>query len=169
MERWTRTPEGTWNVLRTFEETHAISAMANSTSLGCEAERQKTKKSSQCELFLLLLNFKSFALRMISAKFIRLSWITSDENIRIREKALRNESLDRSNAKDLAQVVRILRKVDVVSAFSSSTLQVVSKSAHRRWRFAVLPQAVWKTVRTKHERLEPMLLRTQLQDTRKGA
>ena len=32
MERWTRTPEGTWNVLRTFEETHAISAMASSTT-----------------------------------------------------------------------------------------------------------------------------------------
>ena len=32
MERWTRTPEGTRNVLRTFEETHAISAMASSTT-----------------------------------------------------------------------------------------------------------------------------------------
>ena len=31
MERWTRTPEGTLNVLRTFEETHAISAISNST------------------------------------------------------------------------------------------------------------------------------------------
>ena len=32
MERWTGTPEGTCNVLRTFRETHAISAMASSTS-----------------------------------------------------------------------------------------------------------------------------------------
>ena len=32
MERWTGTPEGTWNVLRTFRETHAISAMASSTT-----------------------------------------------------------------------------------------------------------------------------------------
>ena len=41
MERWTRTPEGTWNVLRTFEETHAISAMANSTT-GYEKRRLET-------------------------------------------------------------------------------------------------------------------------------
>ena len=32
MERWTGTPEGTCNVLRMFQETHAISAMANSTT-----------------------------------------------------------------------------------------------------------------------------------------
>ena len=32
MERWTRTPEGTLNVLRTFEETHAISVMSSSTT-----------------------------------------------------------------------------------------------------------------------------------------
>ena len=38
----------------------------------------------------------------------------------IREKAVRNESLDRSNARDLEQVVRLLREVDVVSAFSNS-------------------------------------------------
>ena len=37
MERWTGTPEGTCNVLRTFRETHAISAMASSTT-GCEGE-----------------------------------------------------------------------------------------------------------------------------------
>jgi len=30
--------KGTWNVLRTFRETHAISAMASSTSQGCEPE-----------------------------------------------------------------------------------------------------------------------------------
>ena len=39
--------------------------------LGYEAERQKTRKTSQCEVFLL---------RSLSpAQFIRLSWITSDE------------------------------------------------------------------------------------------
>ena len=32
MERWTGTPEGTCNVLRTFRETHAISAIVNSTT-----------------------------------------------------------------------------------------------------------------------------------------
>ena len=31
MERWTGTPEGTWNVPRMFRETHAISAIASST------------------------------------------------------------------------------------------------------------------------------------------
>ena len=41
--------------------------------------------------------------------------------IRIREKALRNESLDRSNAKDLVQVVRILREVDVSPVSPNST------------------------------------------------
>ena len=71
-------------VVRTFRETHAISARSSSTN-------------------------------------------------RIREKALRNESLDRSNAKDLVQVVRILREVDVVSAFSSSTTRqtsITQKSSH---------------------------------------
>ena len=83
MERWTGTPEGTCNVLRTFRETHAISAMASSTS-------------------------------------------------RIQEKAFRNESLDRSNAKDSERVVRLLREVDVVSAFSSSTsLHLHKKPAHQ--------------------------------------
>ena len=33
MERWTGTPEGTCNVLRMFRETHAISAIASSTTL----------------------------------------------------------------------------------------------------------------------------------------
>ena len=48
----------------------------------------------------------------------------SSSTTRIREKARRNEPLDRSNAKDLVQVVRILREVDVVSAFSSSTTRI---------------------------------------------
>ena len=39
MERWTRTPEGTWNVLRTFEETHAISARSSSTWLDRRQEK----------------------------------------------------------------------------------------------------------------------------------
>ena len=42
MERWTRTPEGTWNVLRTLEETHAISAILNSTTPGYEKKALKT-------------------------------------------------------------------------------------------------------------------------------
>ena len=51
------------------------------------------------------------------------------KTIRIREKALRNESLDRSNARDSERVVRLLREVDVVSAFSSSTSQDVSPNS----------------------------------------
>jgi len=47
MERWTRTPEGTWNVLRTFEETHAISAMANSTSRPSSTPDVRQKDRSQ--------------------------------------------------------------------------------------------------------------------------
>ena len=40
---------------------------------------------------------------------------------RMREKALRNESLETNNARDLEQVVRIFVEVNVVSAFSNST------------------------------------------------
>jgi len=36
--------------------------------LGCEAERQKLRMSSQCEVILLFLNSKSFTLWMISRK-----------------------------------------------------------------------------------------------------
>ena len=53
----------------------------------------------------------------------------SSSTTRIREKALRNESLDRSNARDSERVVRLLREVDVVSAFSSSTSQDVSPNS----------------------------------------
>ena len=42
MERWTGTPEGTWNVLRMFRETHAISAKPNPTKIGCEKKRLET-------------------------------------------------------------------------------------------------------------------------------
>ena len=41
---------------------------------------------------------------------------------RIRGRTLRTESLDRSNARDLAQVVRILREVDVSPVSPSSTI-----------------------------------------------
>ena len=40
---------------------------------------------------------------------------------RIRGRTLRTESLDRSNARDLAQVVRLLREVDVSPVSPSST------------------------------------------------
>ena len=53
----------------------------------------------------------------------------SSSTTRIREKALRNESLDRSNARDSERVVRLQREVDVVSAFSSSTSQDVSPNS----------------------------------------
>ena len=39
----------------------------------------------------------------------------------IREKAVRNESLDRSNARDLEQVVRTYQEVDVSPVSPSST------------------------------------------------
>ena len=45
---------------------------------------------------------------------------------RIRGRTLRTESLDRSNARDLAQVVRLLREVDVSPVRPSSTTQDVS-------------------------------------------
>ena len=49
MERWTGTPEGTWNVLRMFRETHAISAIASSTT---NRIRGRTLgHNSQCELW----------------------------------------------------------------------------------------------------------------------
>ena len=41
MERWTGTPEGTCNVLRTFRETHAISARSSST-IGYKKRRLET-------------------------------------------------------------------------------------------------------------------------------
>ena len=47
MERWTGTPEGTWNVLRMFRETHAISAIVSSTT-GYEGERLATIHSANC-------------------------------------------------------------------------------------------------------------------------
>ena len=47
----------------------------------------------------------------------------------IREKAVRNESLDRSNARDLEQVVRILREVDVSPVSPSSTPQDVRQKS----------------------------------------
>ena len=65
MERWTRTPEGTWNVLRTFEETHAISARSSSTWLDRKTE---DKKNLTVWGFSALLNSKSFALRTIFRK-----------------------------------------------------------------------------------------------------
>ena len=45
---------------------------------------------------------------------------------RIRGRTLRTESLDRSNARDLAQVVRLLREVEVSPVSPSSTAQDVS-------------------------------------------
>ena len=54
MERWTRTPEGTLNVLRTFEETHAISAISNSTpgkALKKKTIRIQTKMSIHLIVF----------------------------------------------------------------------------------------------------------------------
>ena len=53
---------------------------------------------------------------------------------RIRERTLRTETLDRSNAKDLEQVVRILREVDVSPVSSSSTLKkVIYKAKELLW------------------------------------
>ena len=48
---------------------------------------------------------------------------------RIRGRTLRTESLDRSNAKDLAQVVRLLREVDVSPVSPSSTTQDVRQKS----------------------------------------
>ena len=74
MERWTGTTEGTWNVLRMFRETHAISAIASSTKnrmrekavIGDDGSQVSRKgllavvqNPSQCE------GFGSWALQMI--------------------------------------------------------------------------------------------------------
>ena len=48
MERWTGTPEGTCNVLRTFRETHAISAMASSTRQKDRRQKRAHSVSSFC-------------------------------------------------------------------------------------------------------------------------
>ena len=93
--------------------------------LGYEAERQKPRMSSQCEVILLR--------RLSPAKFIRLSWITSDEkkvNKPLR-RTLRTETLDRSNARDLEQVVRLLREAKLHSAKFCSP--VSPSSTTRMW------------------------------------
>ena len=53
-------------------------------------------------------------------------WLLRAQLHRIRGRMLRTESLDRSNASDLAQVVRLLREVDVSPVSPSSTSQDVS-------------------------------------------
>ena len=54
---------------------------------------------------------------------------------RIRGRTLRTESLDRSNAKDLVQVVRLLREVDVSPVSPSSTTGCEqSRSEMERWK-----------------------------------
>ena len=123
MERWTGTPEGTCNVLRMFRETHAISARSSSTTRQKDRRQEKPhsvrffcfhwiSNHSHCEWFpQSLLDFLES--RAMKRKSIN--------HCAIRDRALRNEPLDRSNAKDLVQVVRIFWEVDVVSAFSSST------------------------------------------------
>ena len=97
MERWTGTPEGTSNVLRMFRETHAISAIASSTS-GCEG------KWSAFDPLPKLTQGSDKDVRIIIGKE-RESY-ELEFNYRIRGRTLRTESLDRGNAKDLAQVVQ---------------------------------------------------------------
>ena len=52
-------------------------------------------------------------------------------NNRIREKAIRNESLDRNTEKNVKRSA-VFREVDVVSAFSSSTTQDV-RNRVQKW------------------------------------
>ena len=55
--------------------------------------------------------------------------------MRIRGRTLRTESLDRSNARDLEQVVRLLREVDVSPvSLSSTTGCETSRSEMDRWK-----------------------------------
>jgi len=54
--------------------------------------------------------------------------------MRIRGRTLRTESLDRSNARDLEQVVRLLREVDVSPVSPSSTTGCeTSRLEMERW------------------------------------
>ena len=55
----------------------------------------------------------------------------------IREKAVRNESLDRSNARDLEQVVRMFVEMDVGPVSPSSTSQ---DARHRAQKWNVGPE-----------------------------
>ena len=68
----------------------------------------------------------------------------------IREKAVRNESLDRSNARDSERVVRILREVDVSPVSPSSTTQDVrqkSKPLRRAFRNGTLDSNAGRNVK----------------------
>ena len=63
------------------------------------------------------------------------------------EKALRNESLETNNAKDLEQVVRIFVEVDVVSAFSNSTTPGCEQSRSEMERWTGTPEGKWNVLR----------------------
>ena len=88
LNHWTGVTQATWNKSCGYYGKWTSVLGARTQLLGYEAERQKTKTSSQCGLVLLR--------RLSPAKFIRLSWITSDEkkvNKPLR-RALRNGTLE---------------------------------------------------------------------------
>ena len=59
----------------------------------------------------------------------------------IREKAVRNESLDRSNARDLEQVVRLLREAKLHSAKFCSPVSPSSTTGCEKKRLANIRSA----------------------------
>ena len=103
MERWTGTPEGTWNVLRTFEETHAISAMANSTSRPSSTPDVRQKDRSQ-EWFHSVKSFCFVIFRPQSLLDILESRVMKRMSINHCEMwdiALRNGTLDRNAGRNV--------------------------------------------------------------------
>ena len=81
---------------------------------------------------------------------------------RIRGRTLRTESLDRSNARDLAQVVRLLREVDVSPVSPSSTTQDVSNRV-QKWNVGLERRKERETFCGRFRKRTPFLrLRAQL-------
>ena len=123
MERWTGTPEGTCNVLRMFRETHAISARSSSTT---RQKDRRQEKPHSVRFFCFVVFRPHSLLDFLESRVMKRKSIN---HCVIRDRALRNGTLENPSQceefeierRDLAQVVRILREVDVVFAFSSST------------------------------------------------
>ena len=130
MERWTGTPEGTCNVLRMFRETHAISARSSSTTRQKDRRQEKPhsvrffcfhwiSNHSHCEWFpQSLLDFLES--RAMKRKSIN--------HCAIRDRTLRNGTLDRNAGRDSERVVRTFRETHAISVRSSSTSRMWART-----------------------------------------
>ena len=123
-------------VVRTFLETHAISAMASSTTEGCEGERSGLNHWRQ-------ITQRTACSRADICRSGRQS-CEPELNYRMRDIAPRNGTLDRNAGRDSERVVRTFRETHAISAMASSTTGCEKKrsanirSANVRWRFATL-------------------------------